>query len=1250
MTDLTPFVPVLAPELGARPGSHWNSVEGSMLSADISGFTALSEKLAGHGKAGAEEVTELVNACFTALIDSAYEFGGEVLKFGGDALLILFRGDAHERRAIDGALSMQGALAASGAARRANLSMSVGVADGPFDVFLAGSEHRELLITGPRASEAIHLEASADRGETLASPAAAAAVPPQMHGRSHDGGIAVTAGSGSEPTGPLERRPSHGELGDFVPRAVVDQLGAFEGLGGEHRIVSVGFVQASGVAEVLVNSGAERTAAAFGDLVDHVVEVATPFGVTLLHSDIAPDGVKLILCAGAPVNPGDASDALLQAAVRISAIDSPLEIRQGVQTGRVFAGFLGSPHRRTYTIMGDPVNTAARMLSQADDRDVVAVSAVVDDTRTIFITNELEPFRVKGKSEPIRAHRVIDSSDRVRRGETRSPLIGRGPELETLARAVGELGEIVVLTGPAGVGKSRLLDAAWDAAEGVTIFRGACTPYGSTSPYSLFRHLLRTGSGIDVDLDPTTTGKQLTKIVRAFAPHLIPKLPLLAVPFGGLVADTDETRAIEPAFRRPLIHEAVVEFLDSTLSGPIFLVIEDLHWADDASGELVNHLMRAAETRAWTGVVTRRPEGAWTIPEELSNVTELVLEPLDENAIRSLAIEVAPRALSDNEVDAIVERSGGNPLFAVGLATALGTSALDGLPDSIEALIASRIDNLDPDARRTIRLAAVFGREFDLHDVEAIAGDAELVLQDVDRFDGLVETLGHGGLAFTHAMYRDVAYEGLPFRRRRELHGRVGEHLEASTDDPSSLAALLSVHFSEAGRHDKSWTYSTLAGQSALDSFANEEAARSLERALKSARYHRGVDASMKADTFRLLGNAHEFRGDLQSAYRCYEQQRRLAPELANVVNAMRRMARARQKQGNLTSATKLLFAAERKLQGVRRDAWVHRLLAEIHLNIAGIRMDQGRQFDARNQGERAEYHAMKAGDDALRVQAYGAIAGALTSWDEAEPYADGLELARELDAYEAASILATNLGMSAYFAGEWRLALGFYEQARVAGRTMGNVTASSIAAMNAAEILVDQGHVDAAIDVLHDACRVFEAAGYESALLYAQLNLGTALNRRGDAADAQRMLEQCARGFRKGSMQLYALEADIRLGECRLAAGDDRDAAGIFEKALADAGQLARGRVIEARAHRLLAIAALRSGDLDGAAAAAHDAESICRRDDLLFELALALLVRHDVTSEREPMDEADHILRDLGVIAVPFHSWQPDTITTAD
>ena len=202
LDTLTAFVPRLAVELGRGPVPSWTSVDGSMLSADISGFTALSEKLAVKGKVGAEEITSLINTCFTALIDSAYRYGGEVIKFGGDALLILFRGDRHQRRAADAGLVMQRALHSSPAAKRASLTMTVGIAAGPFDVFLVGSGYRELLITGPRATEVIRLEGEAAKGDTLVDPLIAEHLPDKMLLREEHGGWVITGSSGDASSGP----------------------------------------------------------------------------------------------------------------------------------------------------------------------------------------------------------------------------------------------------------------------------------------------------------------------------------------------------------------------------------------------------------------------------------------------------------------------------------------------------------------------------------------------------------------------------------------------------------------------------------------------------------------------------------------------------------------------------------------------------------------------------------------------------------------------------------------------------------------------------------------------------------------------------------------------------------------------------------------------------------------------------------------------------------------------------------------
>lgn len=1205
-----------------------------MLSADISGFTALSERLAGKGKAGAEEITELVNKCFTALIDAAYGFGGEILKFGGDALLVLFRGDHHGRRAVDAGLAMQAALRGSGAARRSRLSMTVGIAAGPFDVYVAGSTYHELLITGARASEVIRLEGAAEKGDTLVSPELAARLPAPMLVREEHGGFVVTGATGDGPTGVTADRRANDAADSFVPLAVRQQLAGFSELGGEHRLVTVGFLMVGGVDALVDAAGHVGVAEAFHRLVDDILDACAPFGVTALHTDIAPDGVKFVLCAGAPVNPGDTSDAMLQAALAIARSSSPFVLRQGVQTGRVFAGFLGSEHRRTYTLMGDPVNTAARMLGKADDRGVVAVASVVADARTVFLTEPLEPFLVKGKTEPISAHKVLAASDSVRRDRTSARLRGRDVELAVVSRSIGELGEVIVLSGPAGVGKSRLVDAARDVADG-TAFHGSCTPYGASSPYSVFRPLLRGGSGIATDADPATSGQLLTRIVTEVAPDLGPLLPLLAVPFGAAVASTPEASAIDPEFRRARIHEVVVEFLDQTLDGPVFLVVEDVHWIDDASGELLTSLIHAARDRPWAGILTRRPGGLWELPDEVDHVRQLDVAPLDDDAVRTLAIEVSERALSDRDLAMIVERAAGNPLFAIELTRAIVRQGAEALPDSIEGVIASRIDQLPADQRRLMRIASVFGREFDVADVAALSGEpvslgAELG-EMVERLD---DDARPDTYRFTHAMYRDVAYEGLPFRQRRRLHGDVAATIRASRPDDDAMAALLSVHFSEAHDHDQAWRYSQIAAAGALAQQATWEAAGALERALKAARYARDCQRSDQARVAEQLGELYYILGRFDEARRVVDVARRSTDDDMAAVRLMRQIGQIEERRGQPQRAIRWFRrAAERVPPSTRSRSWLA-IRAEVALAEAALRTRLGQDAECVALARRALVDAERSGADRATALALERIHLGLVGLGEPDEMQAGiraLALHRKLGDNSGAARTLTNLGVEAYFDSRWSEAATDYLEAMSLAQIAGSVVVAATAAINSGEVLSDQGHWEQALELFDQVLRNYESVRYAPGIANASLFLAVPSMRLGDLERAQRSISSARIEMtRLGMTEFLAdlesrqIELDLLTGTATVARCDE-----LAVRFAADPNL--RSRVDRVRA--LLATDAVAVEDAIGRL------ESVAGLSD--FERALNLRVLMEVDPESAEHDErarqVAEVFAHLGVTRPP-------------
>ena len=290
-----------------------------MVFVDISGFTKLSEGLAKHGKVGAEELTATIGTCFVALLDLAVAYGGRLLKFGGDALLLYFAGDAHEARGCRAAVEMRRALRTVGRltvlGQKVSLRMSVGVHSGEFHFFLVGGSHRELIVTGPAASTVVTMEGTADAGQIVVSPATAAALRPGVLGRGEGGRATCCAGrrrsrmTPSYPFEPVDPRDRHRPAG--IP------VGAARGSSGPGtRSPSTGgsrWPSSTSTAPTTwwTRRGPPRRPRQLDELVRTVQEAADRNQVTFLATDVDHDGGKIILTAGAPSTLGDDEHRML---------------------------------------------------------------------------------------------------------------------------------------------------------------------------------------------------------------------------------------------------------------------------------------------------------------------------------------------------------------------------------------------------------------------------------------------------------------------------------------------------------------------------------------------------------------------------------------------------------------------------------------------------------------------------------------------------------------------------------------------------------------------------------------------------------------------------------------------------------------------------------------------------------------------------------------------------------------------------
>ena len=433
--DLVPFVPRLTLEwLRDEPAASWREVEGTLAFIDISGFTAMSERLSGLGRAGAEEVTEVMNATFAALLGVAYAQGGGLLKFGGDALLLLYDGEEHARRAARAAFEMRRTLRAIGRPRTSagaiQLKMHAGLHSGRFQFFLVGESHRELLIAGPAATRTVEMEGTSEAGEILVSTETGSVLDADtLAEEKGDGRLLRSAPEVRGSVAPLpaiEGIP----LEVAVPAPLRAQLLEIGPLEGEHRHAAIAFIRFAGTDEIIETEGPEAAADALDALVRAVQTAADEHRVTFLESDIDRDGGRIILVSGAPQTFGDDEERMLRTVRAIVDGGLPLPVHVGVSEGRVFTGQVGASFRRTYTVLGDTAALAARLMARAGEDEIWVSAGALTRGGGSFEATELEPLSLKGKAEPVQAFvlgellaapETPEPSDRSGRASVRRP-------------------------------------------------------------------------------------------------------------------------------------------------------------------------------------------------------------------------------------------------------------------------------------------------------------------------------------------------------------------------------------------------------------------------------------------------------------------------------------------------------------------------------------------------------------------------------------------------------------------------------------------------------------------------------------------------------------------------------------------------------------------------------------------------------------------------------------------------------------
>ncbi len=1011
----------------ARGESLPDRTLGSALFADISGFTPLTEALRDSmgPRRGAEEMTRYLRKFYTALIGEVEHYGGSVIDFAGDAIMCWFdraHGPA-EARAMQCALALQQVMQSFRAihlpdGKTIEMAIKVAVASGPARRFIVGDAAINFIdaLAGSTVVRTSAGESLAKKGDTLADEATVQALGPALtvsEWRTHStpeadirfGVVKDFHGETASPAVPeFKDPPPDSTLKAWLPEAVYERERAGqESLMTEFRPCVALFVRFSGI-----DYDSDEAGGQLNTLIQLMQAKVRRFGGTLFQTIIGDKGSYAYINVGAlTMHEDDCRRAVklalaLREAARSLEFIAPLQI--GVTQGIMFVGWYGSATRKVFGAVGDDVNLAARFMTTAAPGEILISGRVRKAIAEEFLVEARPPISIKGKAEPIPVYSVQSEqqkrSVRLQEPDYSLPMIGRGKDLELIAEklslAIRGKGQVVGITGEAGMGKSRLV------AEGIRLahkskligYGGACKSDGVNTPYLVWMTIWNAFFDVDPAMPLRKQIRSIEFELEDWAPENLDALPLLGSILGLPLPENEFTQALQPKDRKSQLETLLIKCLEFSAresaesGGGLLLVLEDLHWIDPISSDLLELIAGAIENLPILILLTYRPPATNAVQQptrhlkEMAHFTEIELNELNaaesEQVIRGKLSQLfpeqrggAPRFL----VERVTARAQGNPFYVEELLNYLHDKGVDPrdarvlnsleLPDSLYSLILSRIDQLSATQQFSLKVASIIGRIFRFDHLyyyyQALGSgeDVKLDLQAMNRVDLTLLESPEPELVyiFKHLVTHEVAYESIAYATRAKLHGMYARYLEETQSEQiERLVPQLAHHYEKAQVQEKALYYLNKAGEQAAASFANEEALSYFSRALNadpdtSSRFH--FDVLMKRErVYDLLGRRPEQRSDLTELSRLantFEDSALLRTQL------FIRNARLEIDEGNYPAAKANAQAAIREVEsGTASGEQASHLLVDALLLEARAMFLSGQAIDSKPQLDNA--------------------------------------------------------------------------------------------------------------------------------------------------------------------------------------------------------------------------------------------------------------------------------------------------------
>lgn len=598
----------------------------------------------------------------------------------------------------------------------------------------------------------------------------------------------------------------------------------------ERRIVTVLFADLVGFTTLAERMDPEQVKRLIDACFERLVDVVVEFGGKV--DKILGDGILVLF--GAPVAHEDDPERAVRAALRMQAAlahyvgiselagSADIRMRVGINTGEVLVGTLAGTD---YTAMGDVVNTASRLQSEAPSGGVLVGETTYALTAHTFRYEAAGPLQARGREQPMTTWLALEptappGSRRRRRRDV--GIVGRQPEL-AMADAALQLvtkngrGALLHINGENGVGKSHFVDEVIRRVRGmgeVSVLEGACVPYGEANVWWPIASAL--SNYLDLDTGVAIEAARVTALERA--QQMFPSIDAVGAErlvdvFTHLLGYHSPIDRLDPVNARNTIHQTVAMVMEArSHRGPMILSIDDVHWADPVVLDLLEHLVTSLSRHSFLLITAMRPghDAIWPPRSDRGTIISITLQPLTRPDTEELASALLGDAARDEQLlTALYERSGGNPLFLAELvALTEAGGGQRGLPDSLRTLIAARLDQLTPEQRQMLENAAVLGTSGPIGGLESFAKAmaqpfAAATLHELDEL-GLIEVHGRRW-EFRSESVRDAAYQTLTKASRAQRHAGVAKAMGSigQLDDLAHHAAAAAELVMELGHVDK---------------------------------------------------------------------------------------------------------------------------------------------------------------------------------------------------------------------------------------------------------------------------------------------------------------------------------------------------------------------------------------------------------------------------------------------------------------